>query len=185
MLCSCRVRFFGPGSASSLLRRVFWCCCGKIFSYQPRRHCTNVVMQPTQRNPLRQRPSIPRETDDPDLSFPVRLRQTCRGQSEPPTLEAWKPTKNEVQDPLALSLPVVTNSGPPNVTGPNCESYRRSSVSVHEMTPAALSSDTLGMRIISSHGVWRTHRNRTLSLRSALRVLMHRRCATDSWLNLV
>ena len=82
-----------------------------------------------------------------------------------------------------LSLPVITDGGPPIVVGPNrsvgfrwnctdnfgavskgailndqyfdrlCESFRRSGLPVHEITPAALSAETLGMRIIWSHGV--------------------------------
>ena len=84
---------------------------------------------------------------------------------------------------LPLSLPVITDGGPPIVNGPNhsvcfrwnCEdtfgavskgatltdqcldgpreSFRRAGLAVHTITPAALSAETLRMRTIPSHGV--------------------------------
>ena len=106
---------------------------------------------------------------------------------------------------LPLCLPVITDGGPPIVSKPNhsvrflwnyadsfgavsesatltdqyldgpCESFRREGLSVHEVTPAALSAETLGMRIIPSHGVCGQTDKRIFRLKSALRVLMHRR----------
>ena len=106
---------------------------------------------------------------------------------------------------LPLSLPVITDGGPPIVNGPNhsvcfrwncadtfgavskgatltdqCldgprESFRRAGLAVHTITPAALSAETLRMRTIPSHGVCGHGDKRIFRLTSALRVLMHRR----------
>ena len=104
-----------------------------------------------------------------------------------------------------LSLPVVTDGGAAIVVGPNhivgfrwnyvdnlgavstgatltdrcfqglCDSFRRTRPPVHEVTPAALSAETLGMSIISSSGGCGHTDKRIFRLRSALHVLMHRR----------
>ena len=106
---------------------------------------------------------------------------------------------------LPLSLTVITEGGPPIVVGPKrsagfrwnhadnfgavCkgatstdryldglrDSFRPAGLSVHEITPTAFSAKTLGMRIIPSHGACGHTDKRIFRLRSALRVLMHRR----------
>ena len=101
---------------------------------------------------------------------------------------------------LPLSLPDITDGRPPNVVGPNhsvgirwncadnfgavskgatltdqcldglCDSFRRAGLSVLEVAPAALSAETLRMKIILSHGVCGHTDKRIFRLRSALRV---------------
>ena len=89
---------------------------------------------------------------------------------------------------LPLSLPVITDRpsllGPLTLLGASwtdrcldglCGSFRRAGLPVHEVTSAALSAETLSVRIIPSHGACGHTDKRILRLRSALRVLMHRR----------
>ena len=56
-----------------------------------------------------------------------------------------------------------------------CNSFRRAGLPVHEITLAALLAETLGMRIIPSHGVCGNTDKRIFRLRSALHVSIHRR----------
>ena len=56
---------------------------------------------------------------------------------------------------------------------------------MHEVTPAALSAQTLGMRIIFSHGVCANTDKIMCRVRSALRVLMHRRPASGRVVQLI
>ena len=66
-----------------------------------------------------------------------------------------------------------------------CESVRRAGLPVQYTTPAALSAQTLGMRIISSHGVCGHTDKRIYRLSLALHVLVHRRRAVDRGSSLV
>ena len=72
-----------------------------------------------------------------------------------------------------------------------CDSFRRAGLSVHEVTPAALCAETLGMRTIPSHGVLLTHRQACVSSQvgvarfDASSSCLRKGRATDCWSSLV
>ena len=109
------------------------------------------------------------------LTLPMGLPGACACGS------MWAPSGELCGSPLGL--PAITGGGPPIVVGTNrsvgfrwyyadkvgavskgatltaryfdglCDSFRRVGCPVHEVASAALSAETLGVRIISAHGV--------------------------------